>query len=66
MSLIKDFLKEGYRVKVSVGFRGREFLHKERGYDILQKLITDLGPLAKIEKSPYEEGRFLNVIFIPY
>jgi len=63
---IKDFLKEGYRVKVSVGFRGREFLHKERGYDILQKLITDLGPLAKIEKSPYEEGRFLNVIFIPY
>jgi len=63
---IEDFLKEGHRVKVSVAFRGREILHKERGYNILKKLISDLGPLAKVEKSPHEEGRFLNVILIPY
>ncbi|OQB73518.1 MAG: Translation initiation factor IF-3 [candidate division TA06 bacterium ADurb.Bin131] len=63
---IEEFLREGYRVKVSVSFRGREILHKERGYNVLQKLIADLGPLAKIEKSPHEEGRFLNVILIPY
>ncbi|HXK44993.1 MAG TPA: translation initiation factor IF-3 C-terminal domain-containing protein, partial [bacterium] len=60
------FLKEGHRVKVSVSFRGREILHKERGYSILQKLINELGPIAKVERSPREEGRFLNVILIPY
>jgi len=63
---IEDFLKQGHRVKVSVAFRGREILHKERGYSILQKLINDLGPIAKVERSPREEGRFLNVILIPY
>ncbi|MCM8758744.1 MAG: translation initiation factor IF-3 [Candidatus Omnitrophica bacterium] len=63
---IEEFLKEGHRVKVSVAFKGREILHKERGYKILQKLINDLGPIAKVEKSPHEEGRFLNVIIIPY
>lgn len=63
---IEEFLKEGHRVKVTVTFKGREILHKERGYNILQKLINDLGQVAKVEKSPYEEGRFLSVIIIPY
>ncbi|MGB9641846.1 MAG: translation initiation factor IF-3 [Candidatus Ratteibacteria bacterium] len=63
---IEDFLKQGHRVKVSISFKGREILHKERGYSILQKLINDLGPIAKVERSPREEGRFLNVILIPY
>lgn len=63
---IQNFLKQGHRVKISVAFRGREILHKERGYSILQKLISDLGSLAKVEKSPHEEGKFLNVIIIPY
>lgn len=63
---IEEFLKEGHRVKVSVAFKGREILHKERGYRILQRLINDLGSVAKVEKSPQEEGRFLNVIIIPY
>ncbi len=65
-SILRKFLKEGHRVKVSVAFRGREILHKERGYKILQKLMNDLGPVAKVEKSPHEEGRFLNIIIIPY
>ncbi|MCM8825320.1 MAG: translation initiation factor IF-3 [Candidatus Omnitrophica bacterium] len=63
---IEEFLKEGHRVKISVSFKGREILHKERGYNILQRLINDLGPIAKVEKSPHEEGRSLNIIIIPY
>jgi translation initiation factor IF-3 len=63
---IEEFLKEGHRVKIFVAFKGREILHKELGYKLLQKLINDLGPIAKVEKSPHEEGRFLNVIVIPY
>ncbi len=63
---IEEFLKDGHRVKVLVAFRGREILHKERGYKILQRLINDLGPLAKVERSPREEGKSINVIVIPY
>ena len=62
---VEDFLKEGHRVKVSVSFRGREMLHKERGYGLIQKLIAEVSALAKVEKSPREEGRFLNVILVP-
>ncbi|MCM8764235.1 MAG: translation initiation factor IF-3 [Candidatus Omnitrophica bacterium] len=63
---IEEFLKEGHRVKISVAFKGREILHKERGYNILQKLINDLGPIARVDKGPHEEGRFLSVIIIPF
>ena len=62
---VEDFLKEGYRVKVTVFYKGRVILHKERGYQILEKLSKELASLGKIERAPRLEGPRLTVNFIP-
>lgn len=62
---IEDFLKEGHRVKVTVFFKGRGILHKDRGYQILERLINELADIGKVERSPRLEGRRLGITFIP-
>jgi len=62
---IEDFLKEGHRVKVTIFYKGREILHKERGYQFLEKLIKELAVTGKIERPPRMEGPRLSVTFIP-
>ncbi|HOK55763.1 MAG TPA: translation initiation factor IF-3 [bacterium] len=62
---IENFLKEGHRVKVSVFYKGREILYKERGYALLERLIRELSEYGKIDKAPKLEGVRLSVTFIP-
>ena len=62
---IEDFLKEGHRVKVTVFFKGRGILHKDRGYKILERLIKELADIGKVDRTPRLEGRRLNITFIP-
>lgn len=62
---IENFLQEGNRVKVIVFFKGRAILHKEKGYELLQKLINDLKEKGKVEIGPKMEGNRLSVTFIP-
>ncbi|MCM8784685.1 MAG: translation initiation factor IF-3 [Candidatus Omnitrophica bacterium] len=62
---IENFLKEGHKVKVSVFFKGREILYKERGYTLLERLIKELSSYGKIDRAPKFEGVRLSVTFIP-
>jgi translation initiation factor IF-3 len=57
---IREFLENGDRVKLSVMFRGREMAHKEIGMDTIQNVIALLEDVAKIEKAPLQEGRFIT------
>jgi len=36
---IAEFLGEGFKVKVTIRFRGRELAHTERGRDVLNKVL---------------------------
>lgn len=62
---VEDFLKEGHRVKVTIFYKGREIIHKERGYNLLERLTKEIADMGKAERSPKLEGPRLNVIFIP-
>jgi translation initiation factor IF-3 len=62
---VEDFLKEGHRVKVTIFYKGREILHKERGYQFLERLTKELASTGRIERPPRMEGPRLNVTFIP-
>jgi len=62
---IEKFLKEGHRVKVSIFYKGRVILYKERGYQLMERLIRELGEYGKIEKAPKFEGQRLTVTFLP-
>ncbi len=62
---IRRFLEEGDRCKVSVFFRGREVVHKDRGATILSRIVADLGDLCKVEQEPRFEGRVMNMMLAP-
>ncbi|NMC48107.1 MAG: translation initiation factor IF-3 [Desulfovibrio sp.] len=62
---IRRFLDAGDRCKVTVFFRGREIVHKDRGLTILSRIVEDLGELAKMEKEPKSEGRTMTMLLAP-
>ena len=51
------FLKAGNKVKVSIRFRGREMVHPERGYEIMQSFAQACSELGVVEKPAKLENR---------
>ena len=55
----------GYKVKVTIRFRGRELAHTEIGQDILKKILAKLDGYYIVEKPPLMEGRFMSIVLQP-
>lgn len=62
---IRRFLADGDRCKVTVFFRGREIVHKDRGHTILDRVIEDTRDIGKVEQEPSAEGRTLQMLLMP-
>ena len=60
-----EFLDEGHKVKVTLQFRGREMAHPELGSKILDAVIEQLGPIAKVDTSARLEGRNMTMVLSP-
>ena len=65
MRAINKFLDEGDKVKVTIRFRGREFLHQELGMQMLEKVREELDEKAKVEAMPKMEGRQMIMVIAP-
>ncbi|MGB8259244.1 MAG: translation initiation factor IF-3 [Terracidiphilus sp.] len=59
------FLTDGDKVKASLRFRGRQMAHRELGYKIINRLITDIGEAGVVEFMPRMEGNILHAIIAP-
>ncbi len=59
------FLTEGDKVKASLRFRGRQMAHRELGYNIINRLIQDIGEAGQVEFMPRMEGTILHAIIAP-
>ena len=59
------FLTEGDKVKASLRFRGRQMAHRELGYNIINRLIQDVGEAGVVEFMPRMEGTILHAILAP-
>lgn len=62
---IRRFLEDGDRCKVTVFFRGREIVHKDRGLTILERVVEDLKDIARVDQEPRAEGRTLQMLLAP-
>lgn len=58
----EEFLKEGYKVKLTVKFKGREMAHPELGHQVLQEALNLLGDKAAVDRESKFEGRKLSMI----
>ncbi len=59
------FLQGGDKVKASLRFRGRQMAHRDLGYNIINRLIQDIGDVAVVEFMPRMEGTILHAILAP-
>ena len=61
----QKFLLKGDKLKVTVMFRGREFLRKEIGYDLLNDVKDALSEISVVDKEPNLQGRRVSLILSP-
>jgi translation initiation factor IF-3 len=62
---VRNFLREGDKVKLTIMFRGREMVHQEYGRRLLDRMADELKELAIIERNPLVEGRNMVMILSP-
>jgi translation initiation factor IF-3 len=60
-----DFLCEDMKVKVNLRFRGREMMHTEYGFQLVERFINDLAAYGHPDAPPKLIGRGINLIFSP-
>ena len=65
MRAMKRFFDEGDKVKITLRFRGREMAHQELGYQLLNRVKDDIGPMAKVEQDAKFEGRQMVMVLAP-
>jgi translation initiation factor IF-3 len=61
----REFLGKGHRVQLSVLFRGRQMLHKDKGYNMLNQIMDSLQDVAKVERPSMMSGRRMTLLLIP-
>ncbi len=61
----RDFLDEGHKVKATVMFKGREIVHIEIGQALLERFVTALEDVSKVDQPVHPEGKMLSVTLAP-
>jgi translation initiation factor IF-3 len=60
-----EFLEDNDKVRLIVKYMGRQIAHPEFGKDVMQKVISALASLSKLERDPHFEGKQLIAILSP-
>ena len=63
--MVRRFLEEGNKVKLTVKFKGRELAHTNLGRDVLEQVRLTLGDNVIVEAPPKMEGKSMTMILAP-
>lgn len=61
----REFLEKGHKVQFTVFFRGRQMLHKDHGYNVLDRVQEALEDLSKVERPAKMSGRRMTLLLVP-
>lgn len=61
----REFLEKGHKLQFTMFFRGRQMLHRDRGYEILEEITESLQDLAKIERPARMTNRRMTLLLVP-
>lgn len=59
-----EFLQDGHKVKVTVCFFGREISHKELGHSVINRMLSGIEAVGKLEFPPKLEGQNLSTVVV--
>jgi len=61
----REFLEKGHKLQFTMFFRGRQMLHRDRGYEMLEQITESLQDLAKIERPARMANRRMTLLLVP-
>jgi translation initiation factor IF-3 len=61
----REFIEKGHKVQFTIFFRGRQMLHQERGYEMLQSISSMMEDIAKIERPGTLVNRRMVMTAVP-
>jgi len=61
----REFIEKGHKVQFTIFFRGRQMLHQERGYEMLQSISSMIEDVAKIERPGTLVNRRMVMTAVP-
>lgn len=62
---IEKFISKNDKVKITLVFRGREFMLKEQANAVLNKIVALTETFAQVEQYPKFEGRVITMLLGP-
>ena len=62
---VKEFIEDGCKVKLNMMLRGRQNAYEANGIQTLNDFAQKVGDTVAVEKAPFREGRFINMILAP-
>lgn len=65
LNKIRKFLENGDKVKISLWFKGREIVHKDKGQELFAQIIESLSDVAKIDSEAKMEGKQILMLISP-
>ena len=61
----REFLQKGHKVQFTIFFRGRQMLHKDHGYAMLEQITESLQDSAKVERPGKMSGKRMTLLVVP-
>jgi translation initiation factor IF-3 len=61
----REFLEKGFKVKVTVQFKGRELSHIEFGQQLLTDMLNAVSDVGAMEMKPRLQARRLSMVIGP-
>jgi translation initiation factor IF-3 len=56
---VRDFLKDGNKVKITLTFRGRENAHRELGEAVIDRVLKDCEDISVVDMPPKRMGKMV-------
>jgi len=56
---VRDFLKDGNKVKITLTFRGRENAHRELGEAVIDRVLKDCEDIGVVDMPPKRMGKMV-------
>lgn len=61
----REFLEKGHKVQFTMFFRGRQMLHQDKGYEVLNQITESMQDLAKVERPGRMAHRRITLLLVP-
>jgi translation initiation factor IF-3 len=62
MKKVHGFLEAGHKVKITLFFRGRELAHKDIGFKLAERVVSDFGGRVFVDQAPQLAGKQLTFV----